>query len=305
MERLKEIDTMQKCFLSYPSSHVTHATFFRKILEELYPENIEIFLAADCSSIGPGDDWYASIISNLKDINYFLVLLPSFKVSPWVMFEAGAAVIQDVKVIPLRYYGLNVDFVPSPLMPKQSTDLTKGKEVKEVLKKLALNKLPDAERLNEYTKKVTQYFSRLVIEGSDLSVEGRMVPSLFDRLQSLSIASDTQRKIFFYILKNSEDEGLLESTIRKKVPVMYHHYGKASKTSRKRQIICPSEYYFRLRELFHLGFLEMEKESEFENRWIVRPDIKESLATINPSLVKRKSNTRRNRINLETDLESV
>ena len=276
---------MQRCFLSYPTRHKDHAMFFKKNLEELYPENIDVFLASDGKSIGPGDDWYTSILKNIRDINYFLVLLPSFDVSPWVMFEVGAAVIQEVNVIPLRYCGLNADFVPAPLMPKQSIDLTDEIEVSELLKRLAFNRKPNNDRLNNYVEKIVKHFSDLGVEDANLSIEGRQVPSLSKRLQSLSVASDIQRKIFFYILKNSGEKGLLESTIRKDVPVMYHDYGEHVKADYKEQVVCPSEYYFRLRELYHLGFLEMKKVSEFENQWTVRSDIKESLVKINPSLV--------------------
>lgn len=276
---------MKKCFISYPTPHKDHAMFLKKNLEDLYPENIDIFLASDGESVRPGDDWYDSILKNIRGIDYFLVLLPSFHVSQWVMFEAGAAVIQEAKVIPLRYYGLNADFVPRPLMQKQSIDLTNKIEVEELLKRLAFSHIPKYDRLNSYVEKLVKYFSDLGIDDPDLSTETRQVPPLNTRLQSLSVASDIQRKLFFYILKNSGEKGLLESKIREDVPVMYHDYEQNVEAIYTEQVVCPSEYYFRLRELYHLGFLEMKRVSEFENRWSVRSDIKRSLVELNPTLV--------------------
>lgn len=264
-----------RCFLSHASIHRDHAQFLKDKILSLYPENTDIFLASDPSSLPPGRKWYTTIVESLKQVDVLLVLLaPSFAERPWIMFEAGVAVAFDITVIPLRYAGLTADLIPEPLMSNQSVGLTQHNEVAQMLLTLASARSPSEARLREITKSTTKYFARIETEEVSSPDAGFPVLPLIERIQLLNLASPTQRNLFFHVRDRSSPEGVLESEIREALPIKYNRHGEEGDPD---LLISPSEYYFRLRELYLLGLVDMEKVSFHENRWWVRDEIRMAL----------------------------
>jgi hypothetical protein len=266
--------SMLRCFMSYPSEHKHHAQFLKDRIGWLYPENVEVFLASDPSSLPPGRIWYDTILQNLEQSDIVLVLLaPSFAGSPWIMFEAGTAVALGKKLVPLRYAGLTAQQVPGPLIPNQSLGLTQQNEVRELLLDLATSRRPAEARLKDATRAITRYFVGLETAQAHSDHEDFPILPLAERIQLLTLASPTQRDLFFHV-RAAGTEGILESEIREALPIRYNRHGEEGDPD---LLISPSEYYFRLRELFFCGLVEMEKVSFHENRWTVRDEIRMAL----------------------------
>lgn len=277
----KPRESILRCFLSYATQDKPHAEFLRSQIESLYPETIDVFLACDPRSLPPGQKWYEELLGYLRKIRVLFVLLsPSSIGRPWLLFEAGAAVALNVKIIPMRYHGLTPDLVPGPLAPFQSLDLSLIDDIVQMLKDLATARSPAESAVKQRAKSIAQYFGRVGGEEAEAVLGGRPLPALSDRVHLLSLSSDTQRRLFFHVYTWEGTAGILESDIRKGVPIPYHRHNR-----RKRQDlqISPSEYYFRLRELYLLGLLEMKKVSKFENRWWVVPEVRDLVKRYHPS----------------------
>lgn len=264
-----------RCFLSHASTHGDHARFIKEKILSLYPENVEVFLASDPSSLPPGQPWYSTIIEHLKSVDELLVLLaPSFAERPWIMFEAGAAVALGKIVIPLRYAGLTPDLLPDPLLPTQSVGLTQESEVRQMLLTLASARPPTDARLRDVARSITRHFASLETEQAESPDSSFPLLPLAERIQLLNLASPTQRNLFFHLRDRTPSEGILESEIRGAMPIKYNRHGEEGDPE---LLISPSEYYFRLRELYLLGLLDMEKISYHDNRWWVRSEVRMAL----------------------------
>jgi hypothetical protein len=273
---------MIHCFISFPSVVEDDAKFIKTQLEEIYPENLVIFLATNPADIRPGQDWYDEIIKKLSDCDRLLVLIPTFDVSPWVMFETGAAMVGRKTVVPLRYYGLDPGFLPDPLAQKQSLSLGDEDHVKQLLLDLASGKAPEHERVKRYAQSIASHFrscnfrNRVTIER-----QSPLLP-MRERIAYLSICSHSQRDLFYFVLQKGRNRGVLESTIRNSIKIDYSHHGEDECPGLH---ISPSEYYYRLRELYHLGLLELKKIKAFHNRWSVPRDVQEELGRLDPTLL--------------------
>jgi len=258
--------------------HKGHAEFLKEEIIAIYEENVEVFAFSDPIHIG--QVWYNNLIDNIKEANVALVLLsPSSVNRPWLLFESGAAVALGIKIIPLRFSGLQDDILPGPLAIVQSCDLCQREDVIQMLSNISIcTQPPQKTILLKTARSIVDYFRRVEREQVETVIKERPLQSINYRIALLSKSSDTQRKLFLHV-RTWEDwenkKGVLESDIRKGMPILYDRH---KKEGRKRDlIISPSEYYFRLRELYHLGLLEMEKISDFENRWSINPEVRELL----------------------------
>jgi hypothetical protein len=163
--------------------------------------------------------------------------------------------------------------VPPPITAKQSVGLTQENEVKVMLMKLAEKKSPNETNLGAAAKKISKHFAQLETEQVTLTQPKLPVLPLIERLQLLNLASPTQRNLFFHV-RDSGSKGISESEICKTLPLKYNRHGEPGDPE---LLISPSEYYFRLRELYLLGLLDMDKTSFYENRWWVRDEISSAL----------------------------
>lgn len=263
---------MYRCFISYPTIVESDAKELHNQLSHLYPENLEVFLACNPESIAPGEPWYQKLLSELASTDCLLILFPSYNITPWVMLEAGAVLVQSKPVITLRYRGLEVGFVPQPLAPNQSVDLTNRAEVKQLLLGLATGRKPTDDRVKEFAESIAAYFSAITFRDRISIRRPTTLPSIHDRINYLSVCSESQRLIFQYVLE-AGGKGALEKTIRTSVKICYEHRNKRGPSELQQLRISDSEYYYRLRELYHIGLLEMKKVRAFQNRWYVSQDV--------------------------------
>jgi hypothetical protein len=89
---------MLKIFLSYSTRDKVLAGDLKRCFEEY--DIIECFIAHD--DIIPGSTWEQEILANLESSNFFMPLqTESLKDSFWCQQEAGFAVAQKIKIIPL------------------------------------------------------------------------------------------------------------------------------------------------------------------------------------------------------------
>lgn len=274
--------TVDTCFLSYAVEEEKQARFLKKVIVGLLQETTDVFLAGDPSCIPPGQEWYKGLLKNLRRARTFFALLsPPLAARPWILFESGLAVASRLRIIPLRYNGLTTDLIPDPLRRFQSVDLSNNEEVSELLNSLSTAKTPDRSLVTRSAQKITKHFGRIK-PADEAPLFQRRLPSLQDCLMLLSVSSEIQRRLFLHVKDWQGRDGVLESDIRKAVFIPYYRYGQKVKDPTLKA--SASEYYFRLRELYLLGLLDMEKVSHWENRWSVRPDLRQFLDQRAPKL---------------------
>jgi TIR domain len=284
MSKPKGPEAQNRCFLSYSTEHQHHAKFLKDEIENACA--VEVFVASDPSSLSPGDDWYAKLLATLGESKATLLLVSHSSVNrPWLLFESGGAVAFGHKLIPLLFGGLRPTLLPGPLARLQSCDLSQRDVVIAMLKQLPSTRVPQRVSLNKRAKSIVDYFRAVEEKQAETAVTERPLPSLDYRTTVLSKASETQRKLFFYVRTHEfegKKKGVLESRIREELPVAYEHDERHGSTRGKRRqtrdlAISASEYYYRLRDLYHLGVLEMAKVSEFENRWSLNSEVRDRL----------------------------
>ncbi len=91
---------------------VQHGQNHERVLEG----RSRVFLSSDVESIPVGEKWLLSIEQALADCVALVVLCShESKSRPWINFEAGAAWIRNVPVIPVCHGGLQPNELPLPL----------------------------------------------------------------------------------------------------------------------------------------------------------------------------------------------
>ncbi len=97
---------------------LSHSALDRE-LAELVREHLgeaQVFMASKPGSIRPGQEWLDTVFENLREADYYLVLLThNSKERPWVWFESGAAWMSEGILVVVVAGGLSVGEVPYPL----------------------------------------------------------------------------------------------------------------------------------------------------------------------------------------------
>ncbi len=277
MDKLK---VKRGCFLSHSIEHGKHADFLKEEILGVCEDTVEVFTFSDPSSLRPGDPWYDKVIKNLRKAKVVLLLLsPSTVNRPWLLFESGGAVALGARTITLRICGLPPELVPGPLTHFESCDLSEREAVIQMLNDLATAQRPQEASLLRAARSIAAYFGNVDKEEVIPGHQRHYLPPLQYRLAALAKLSETQRKLFLHVQTcegRQKKRGILESEIRTGMPIPYERHANAPTAGEL--VISASEYYFRLRELYYLGLLDMEKVSAYENRWSLDPEVREFLA---------------------------
>lgn len=112
-------------FISHISEETEVATAIKELLAPNFLDLLDFFVSSDGASISMGQKWLDSVSANLKNCAVEIVVCSPISVKrPWVNFEAGAAWIRDIPVIPLCHSGMSPSKLPVPLSLLQSAKLT-------------------------------------------------------------------------------------------------------------------------------------------------------------------------------------
>ena len=110
-------------------SHITEeagiaATLKARITDD-FQVRLTIFLSSDTESIAAGDEWLTSVGAAVRNSAVFIVICTPVSVTrPWVNFEAGAAWMRDIPVIPVCAGGMRPRDLPMPLAARQGLELS-------------------------------------------------------------------------------------------------------------------------------------------------------------------------------------
>lgn len=121
-------------FISHSSKDKELADKFKKILEECFQFQIDVFASSNPEAISVGRDWFNEVIQKIESATVLLILVtPTAITRPWIWFETGFYwnfYLNDTQgrmIIPL--YTPDVE-IPSPLNTLQAKVMNKADEMK-------------------------------------------------------------------------------------------------------------------------------------------------------------------------------
>jgi hypothetical protein len=109
---------MQKftIFLSHITVESRLADLIKRHLVRDFIGLVEVFESSDRLSIPAGAKWLTEVMEGLQRANLHLILCsPDATSRPWIQFEAGAAHLRQIPIIPLCHGGLTCAQLPVPL----------------------------------------------------------------------------------------------------------------------------------------------------------------------------------------------
>jgi hypothetical protein len=120
---------MAKIFISFIHEEKKIADAVQDLIRDQLGSQLEgsagVFLASDQWQVYAGENWLERIRKELTESKVVILMLSNQSVGrPWVNFEAGAAWLQEGKVIiPVCFGGLTKDNLPKPYSSIQSLNL--------------------------------------------------------------------------------------------------------------------------------------------------------------------------------------
>ena len=111
-------------FISHITEEAEVAKALKGLIEPHFLGLLEVFVSSDGESIKMGQKWLDTVAAASKRCALQIVVCsPKSVTRPWVNFEAGAAWIRDVPVIPLCHSGMTPSQLPIPLSLLQAATL--------------------------------------------------------------------------------------------------------------------------------------------------------------------------------------
>ncbi len=127
----QEIKKMKNIFISHITEEKEVAIIIKKLIEEIFPEQIEIFVSSDGVSIVAGTKWLDEISKALNQADLLITLCSEMSIKrPWINFELGAGWIKKIPIIPICYLGMTKRQLPQPIAMLQSMDLIDADSLK-------------------------------------------------------------------------------------------------------------------------------------------------------------------------------
>jgi hypothetical protein len=110
----------KQVFISHITAERELAMLLKEKIEKHFLGLVNVFVSSDQVSIEAGASWLETLRAALKTADLQVVLCSPASIGrPWVNFEAGAAWLQGVPVVPLCHSGLDPDHLPMPLATLQ------------------------------------------------------------------------------------------------------------------------------------------------------------------------------------------
>lgn len=129
----------KRAFISHVTEETEVAAMLKEALSRDFLRLLDVFVSSDGESISAGDDWLKSIDSAIRQSRLMLVLCsPASIRRPWINFEAGAAWMQQIPIIPLCHAGLTPGDLPAPLSFRQGLVLTDPRGIRRLYARIAM-----------------------------------------------------------------------------------------------------------------------------------------------------------------------
>jgi hypothetical protein len=105
----------KRIFISHISEESETALRLKAALEADFLGMLDVVVSSDTDSIAAGEQWLASVDAALQEAAMLLILCSAASVArPWINFEAGAAWMRKIPLVPVCHAGLTPRDLPMP-----------------------------------------------------------------------------------------------------------------------------------------------------------------------------------------------
>jgi HEAT repeat protein len=112
-------------FISHITAERELAALLKEKIERHFLGLVDVFVSSDQESIKAGASWLDALQRALRTASLEIVLCSPASINrPWINFEAGAAWLQGIPVVPLCHSGLEPHNLPMPLSALQGGKLS-------------------------------------------------------------------------------------------------------------------------------------------------------------------------------------
>jgi hypothetical protein len=120
-------------FLSYRSVEARFADVLKRHLIRDFIGLVDVFLASDTTSIPAGASWHSEILEGLQQSDLHIIICSDFSVHcPWINYEAGAAAVRSIPIVPLCHSGLLPRQLPVPLSESEGGVITEAESLQRL-----------------------------------------------------------------------------------------------------------------------------------------------------------------------------
>ena len=120
-------------FISHTATETKLAQHLKRRLEGDFLGSLNVFVSSDQTSIAAGAKWLDEVEKALKGAALHILLCSDESVvRPWVNFEAGAAWLRGVPVIPLCHSGMTPNRLPIPLALLESIEASNASDLRKL-----------------------------------------------------------------------------------------------------------------------------------------------------------------------------
>jgi hypothetical protein len=125
-------------FISHISEEADLANAFKSAITKDFLGLPQVFVSSDTESIGAGNNWLTSIESALAEARILLILCSSASIRrPWIQFEAGAAWMRKIPIIPICHTGFQPRELPMPLSVLQAVEASQTRGLQQIYSRIA------------------------------------------------------------------------------------------------------------------------------------------------------------------------
>lgn len=125
-------------FISHITEDAGVAAKLKLRITEDFLGQVTVFLSSDTESIAAGEEWLSSVSDAIRNSSIFIVLCSPISIMrPWVNFEAGAAWMKDIPLIPVCFAGLRPRDLPMPLSARQGLELNDVQGLRRLYARIA------------------------------------------------------------------------------------------------------------------------------------------------------------------------
>jgi hypothetical protein len=127
-----------RLFISHTSQESDFAQLLKQRIRKDFLGSVDIFVSSDGTTIEAGRPWLDELRQSLQDARIALVLCSTDSITrPWVNFEAGAAWIRGISLIPICHSGFTPADLPAPLNTLQAVDASQASGLRRLYNAIA------------------------------------------------------------------------------------------------------------------------------------------------------------------------
>jgi TIR domain len=125
-------------FISHLSTETDLAQALKTHLQDDFLGLLDVFVSSDLETIKAGDRWLDRVSTALTDADVAIVLCSRESVArPWVNFEAGAAWVRKIPVIPICHSGFEPNELPTPLNMLEALEASNENDLEKLYMTIA------------------------------------------------------------------------------------------------------------------------------------------------------------------------